>query len=376
MPAHKISKGMRMTAAEKLVETQFKFDGVMIERVIVHRIHPKSPTKELTEPTTSNKVVTLPQAALDTLQKRIQHALGNKSHGIEMSIAITDADSFFQSASGMVHATDDDFVEASKALARSLSKAQLNTNAPGGMLAVIRGRVGDQALPFLAVIKAEPQDGFRANEKNGQVDVEYISEILLTESQRLYKIGFLVEVVSKPAGKGESSAGNFRAFLFDHLMTATETRSAAAYFYSGFLGMSIQSSSKKLTQDFFEFTKAFIDTAPISQDNKLDLHEALRTELKSQDATISVAAFSTKHMPDQVRVEYSGFMSAKGFPENAISKDTAYIQAKLKRRRKYVFTNGVWLITPPGEAKDMVEIDTANDGVTVVKIKGGLERQQ
>ena len=47
-----------MTAAEKLVETQFKFDGVMIERVIVHRIHPKSPTKELTEPTTSNKVVT------------------------------------------------------------------------------------------------------------------------------------------------------------------------------------------------------------------------------------------------------------------------------------------------------------------------------
>lgn len=41
-----------------------------------------------------------------------------------------------------------------------------------------------------------------------------------------------------------------------------------------------------------------------------------------------------------------------------------------------MFTNGVWLITPPGEAKDMVEIDTANDGVTVVKIKGGLERQQ
>lgn len=77
-----------MTAVEKLVETQFKFDGVMIERVIVHRIHPKSPTKELTEPTTSNKVVTLPQAALDTLQKRIQHALGNKSQGSGASVMI------------------------------------------------------------------------------------------------------------------------------------------------------------------------------------------------------------------------------------------------------------------------------------------------
>lgn len=365
-----------MTAAEKFVETQFKFDGVMIERVIVHRIHPKSPSKELTEPTTSNKVVELPQAALDTLQKRVQHALGNKSHGIEMSIAITDANSFFQVSSGMVHATDEGFVEASQALALSLSKAQLNTNAPGGMLAVIRGRVGEQALPFIAAIKAEPQDGFRANEVNGQVDVEYISEILLTETQRLYKIGFLVEVASRSASKDERSAGDYRAFLFDHLMTATETRSAAAYFYSSFLGMSIQASSKKLTQDFFEFTKAFINTAPISQDDKLDLHEALRTELKSQDATISAAVFATKHMPDQVRSEYSGFMNAKGFPENAISKDTGYIQAKLKRRRKYVFTNGVWLVTPPGDAKDMIEINSPNDGETLVKIKGGLEQQQ
>lgn len=230
-----------MTAFEKIVEAQFKFDGVMIERVIVHRIHPKSTSKELIEPTTSNKVVKLPQAALDTLQKRIQHALGNKSHGIEMSIAITDADSFFQVSSGVFHATDEGFVEASKALALSLSKAQLNTNAPGGMLAVIRGRVGEQALPFIAAIKAEPQDGFRANENNGQVDVEYISEILLTETQRLYKIGFLVKVASKP-GNNENSVGDYRAFLFDHLMTATETRSAAAYFYSGFLGMSIQAS--------------------------------------------------------------------------------------------------------------------------------------
>lgn len=365
-----------MTAAEKLVETQFKFDGVMIERVIVHRIHPKSPSKEITEPTTSNKVVQLPQAALDTLQKRIQHALGNKSHGIEMSIAITDAESFFQVSSGMTHASDEDFVEASKSLALSLTKAQLNTNAPGGMLAVIRGRVGEQALPFIAAIKAEPQDGFRAQENNGQVDVEYISEILLTETQRLYKIGFLVEVASQYTSKDERSAANYRAFLFDHLMTATETRSAAAYFYSGFLGMSIQSSSKKLTQDFFEYTKTFINSAPISQDEKMDIHEALRSELKSQDATISCAAFSTKHMPELIRSEYSSFMNAKGFPENAVSKDIGYIQAKLKRRRKYVFTNGVWLVTPPGEAKDMVEIEATNDGETHVKIKGGLERQQ
>lgn len=365
-----------MTAIEQPIEAQFKFEGVMIERVIVHRVHPKSPTKELTKPTTSSQLVKLPQAALDTLQQRIQHALGHKSHGIEMSIANTSAGSFFQVAAGMIHSAEQDFIKASQDLALSLSEAQLNTNAPGGMLAVVGGRVGEGDLPFLAAIKAEPQDGFRANEHDGQVDVEYISDILLTEAQRLYKIGFLVEVASKLAGPEGYLAGGFRAFLFDQYMTATETKSAAAYFYNGFLGMSIQASAKKLTQDFFEFTRSFIDTAPLSAEDKLDLHEALRVELKSTDATISVASFATKHMPEEIRAEYSGFMVTKGFPENAISKDTGYIQAKLKRRRKYVFTNGVWVSTPPGESKDLIEIDASNDGETIVKIKGGLERQQ
>jgi hypothetical protein len=228
----------------------------------------------------------------------------------------------------------------------------------------------------LTVIKAEPQDGFRANEHDGQVDVEYISDILLTESQRLYKIGFLVEIASKPAGPSGREAGDYRAFLFDHLMTATETKSAAAYFYSAFLGMSIQASSKKLTQDFFEFTRTYIDTAPISADEKLDLHEALRAELKSTDATISASSFASKHMPESIRPEYSSFMTNKGFPENAVSKDTSYIQAKLKRRRKYVFTNGVWVITPPGEAKDLIDIDASSEGETIITIKGDLERQQ
>lgn len=365
-----------MSAIETPIETQFKFEGVIIERVIVHRIFPRSAQKELVKPTTSSLLVTLPQAALDTLQQRIQHALGNKSHGIEMSIANSEAGSFFQVAAAMSHSSEDSFIEASKELALALSLAQQQTNAPGGMLAVIAGRVGENALPFLTVIKAEPQDGFRANEHDGQVDVEYISNILLTDSQRLFKIGFLVEVISKPAGPDGHSAGNFRAFLFDHLMTATETRSAAAYFYSNFLSMSIQASSKKLTQDFFEFTRTFIDTAPVTPDEKLDLHEALRAELRSKDATISVTSFATKHMPAALVIEYSGFMTTKGFPENAVNKDLGYIHAKLKRRRKYVFTNGVWVSTPPGEAADLIEIDASNDGETVIKIKGDLERQQ
>jgi hypothetical protein len=140
-----IEEAQQMTAAEATTENQFKFDGVMVERVIVHRIFPRSADKEPVNPNTSSLLVTLPQAALDTLQQRIQHALGNKSHGIEMSIAATGAQSFFQTAASMTHATEKSFIDTSKALAYSLSAAQQQTNAPGGMLAVIAGRVGENA---------------------------------------------------------------------------------------------------------------------------------------------------------------------------------------------------------------------------------------
>lgn len=355
----------------------FKFEGVMIERIIVHRIYPHTPDKQLVNPKTSNKFIKFEQAALDALQLRVTKALGNKSHGIEMSIEKSDAGSFFQNCATMLHANDGTFIAISKELAHSLNRAQLSTTAPGGILAIITGRVGDDALPFIASIKAETQDGFKANEHDDQVDMEYIADVLLTDAQRFYKIGFLVELVSNPAGSEGYVANNYRAFLFDHLMTSTETRSAAGYFFSGFLGMGIQASSKKLTQEFFELTRKFIDTCPIEQHEKFEYHEALRVELRSQDATISLADFGEKHLTDELRKQYEGFMKMKGFPQNAVSKDNSYIQAKLKRRRKLLFTNDVWLSTPPDEFNKLVHILPSEESeFTLVKIKGLIKGQE
>lgn len=357
--------------------TGFKFEGVMIERIIVHRIYSHTPDKQLVKPKISSKLIKFEQTALDALQLRVTRALGNRSHGIEMSIEKFDSGSFFQNSATMLHADDGTFIATSKELADSLNRAQLSTTAPGGMLAVITGRVGDDALPFIASIKAETQDGFKANEQDDQVDMEYISEVLLTDTQRFYKIGFLVELVSKPAGPEGYLPGNYRAFLFDHLMTSTETRSAAGYFFSGFLGMGIQASAKKLTQDFFELTRKFIDTSPLEQQDKFEFHEALRVELRSQDATISIAAFGDKHFTDDLRKQYEGFMKAQGFPQNAVSKDNTYIHAKLKRRRKLLFTNDVWLSTPPNEFSNLVQIIPSEESeFTLVKIKGLIKGQE
>lgn len=364
-----------MTVAEPVPVTSFSFEGISIEKVIIHKIFARSGS-EMVEPKTSNSFTRLPQEALDTLQLRLYKALGNKSHGIEMSIARSDVDSFFQKSAKMIACPDQEFISHSKALALALSGAQTTTNAPGGMLTIIRGRVGEHSLPFLAVIKADIQDGFKAEEDDDNVTAEYISTLVLTEAQKLYKIGLVCPVVQRAPENGLYEAGDYRAFLFDHLMTATETRKAAGYFYNNFLGMSIQSSSKKLTQDFFELSKSFIDTAPIPAEDKLDLHEALRAELKSQAGTVSTAEFSVRSLPRDLQDSYSSYMESKGFPKNAVIKDNEYISTKLRRRRKYVFGNGVWLTTPADSDEATVKIEPRDEnGTTIVTINSRLESQ-
>ncbi len=364
-----------MNAIQPVTLDSFSFEGIIIERVIIHKIFARHGS-EMVEPKRSKKFITFPQEALDTLQLRIYKALGNKSHGIEMSIAQSTPESFFQKAARMLACTDEDFIEQSRDLAVELAKAQMTTNAPGGMLAIIKGRVGPQSIPFLAAIKADIQDGFKADEDDENVTAEYISSLLLTEAQKLYKIGFLTPVNSKPAANGLFDPADYRAFLFDHLMTATETRSAAAYFYNVFLGMSIQSSSKKLTQDFFEHSRTFIDAAQISLDEKLELHEALRAELRSQTATLSASDFSSKYIPKELQDNYSTFLEVKGFPKNAIVKDTAYITAKLKRRRKYVFANGIWLSTPSDVGAGAIKIESHElIGTTTITVNSQITTQ-
>lgn len=219
-----------------MASVDFSFEGLLIERIIAHRVFPKSADKTLTPPKTSKSLMVFKQDALDAFQVRITEALASKSHGIEMSIGGVGDDCFLNLSASTFSNDNNYFIKVTERLANKLSEAQYNSSAPGGILAVLSGRVGNDSLPFLAVIKAETQNGFRTIEDDEQVTMEFIAELLLTPAQRFYKIGFIVQTVSLPPDSdGNYNSSHYRAFLFDHLMTSTETKNAAGYFYSRFL---------------------------------------------------------------------------------------------------------------------------------------------
>ena len=357
--------------------SSFEFKGMVIKQLTAHTVFARSKDKELIPPEYATDLIELEQDALDLVQVRITDALGSTSHGVEMAIQYSEPGSFMQRSASMMRATRETFVAESKTLAYKLAEAQTSPRWPGGVVIVMSGTVGGQSKPFVAVIKAETDKGFNVTEKDGKITLELIKKMLLSETQRLYKVGILVEISNSPADlDGQYLPENYRAFLFDHLLTTIETRAAAAYFYSAFLGLSILSSSRRQTQIFFEETKNFTNSIPISEEERYNLREALRTELRSNTPTLNAKAFAESHLPEEQRSAYLKHLSGKGFPDQAVVKDTEYIKLKLRRPRNVVFSSGVSIRVPSDQTlKELVEIAASANGFTSVKIKGVVSEQ-
>ena len=159
-------------------------------------------------------------------------------------------------------------------------------------------------------------------------------------------------------------------------MTSAETRQAAQYFYDTFLGCSFSPSAKKLTSDFFTFTKQFIDESSYPDELKYDLHTSLYTYLKvSHHPTIQVATFASEYLETPVQKDnYQKFMAEKGVPTNDFPRDLTYIVNKLKHRN-LKFTSHVTIVGPSNNFNELVKIKGQEDGSTIVSIEGKVEHQ-
>ena len=335
-------------------------------RVAVFHIPPDQPDRTPGVPTRTQGLVHLDASATAMVQMRLTKALGKNSHGIEVTISNTDPAAFVQVACHALDADDAKFLADADALAVLMAKAQNNFSLGASKLVVVGGTLGAQKRRFLAVVKAELQEalGQRSN------TVEHLKEIFMTESQRLYKIGFLHRTVGKASHPGGVySAGDHAVHLFDHLMTKTETKAAAHYFYNGFLGCVTATSARALTKQFYEQTQNFIHSTDLDANDRFDLVDSLRADLRSNHATISVDSFATAHLTKALARDYKAFMEEKKFPAIAITKDNEYVTSKLKRKRKITFSTGIVITTPP----DMLNgvLVTANeDGTSTVRISG------
>lgn len=354
------------------------FENLNINSVILHEIYERDLDRNLVNPKLSDVCTELDAAGKSNLEARIIKAIGSSSSGVQMEIAKTSVESCFQLAARAIKADKDAFVAISKNVPQMLAEAQTSRRLPGGIVVVIKATVGASSKDCLIIIKAEQQTGFASEEDENEhsIKMRFLDNLLLTPQQKLYKIGVFVEEHAAELVDGLRDKGDFTAFVYDHNMTLKDERQAASYFYDSFLGLSIPEDSKILTRNFYEFTKAYINDADLTDEEKVDLNTALYVYLKNdQSNVVESATFAETYVPEGNRDGYLEYLESKGFPDHAVSKDVALLSGKLRQRR-ITFSSNVKILAPADEFSESVKIIDSENGDTLLRIKGTIRDQE
>ncbi len=350
------------------------FENLNFKRLIIHNVY--RPNDEgAVAPFLSQKLSILDAAAIKKIEERISSVLGVGSSSLEMEILESKAETSFKVASNLLSMKDKEFILESHKIAELHTKAHASKRWPGGTLVIIEATAGVHNNRCIIVIKAESQAGFMEEEVGDEVNLRYFENLILTPQSRLYKIGVFIEVSKKTIKKDVRGEEDFRSVVFDSNIKADDSRQAAKYFYSGFLGLKIPDNEKHKTRDFYEYTREFIQSSDLSAEEKVDAHNALYTYLKLDNSkVIGSRKFSKKYLSEDIQDDYNTFMDRKGFPNASINKDTSLLNKRLKIR-KITFSSRVKITAPADDFSDLVEVVEADEQSTLIRIKGQVKDQ-
>lgn len=333
-----------------------QFENLRVSRIAVHEIYQRADDHSIKDPTYSEELEVLSPEAMGAFRLRMTDALSGGSQSIEMRIAKYDDESYLAFAEPLINSTNDVFLQGTKRIAYKLADSQKYRRIPGGMVIIFDGTVGATSTPYIGVIKAETQAGFRRSLDGERTIVEFLKNIFLTPATRLYKIGiFLFDGMQGPRPVGR------RAFVFDSNITSGNREAAAAYFYEGFLGCALPSDGAYETAKFFDLTKAFVRSSDLAPEKKRELIDSLFVFVRDeQDPTFTSDQFCDRYLPAELRDNYSTYMLSKKFTANAVVRDLGGMGNKL-RRRKLNFGGDIQLSASPEALAEKVII-SAVDG--------------
>ncbi|MEI9412284.1 nucleoid-associated protein [Mesorhizobium salmacidum] len=328
------------------------FENLKVHRVAVHEVFRRNDDRSIQPPAYSNNLESLSAEAMGAFRLRMTDALSGQTQSLQMRIVKVGAGSFLECAEGLIGSDDAAFLLGSKELATKLAESQLARRIPGGMVIVFNGTVGAVSVPFIGVIKAEIQQGFRRSLAGAIAIIEFLNNIFLTPATRLYKIGVMAfDDTTKPKPEGR------RAFIFDSNISAGNREAAATYFYDGFLGCALPSDGPYETMRFFDLTKEFIRGSDLQPEKKRDMVDSLYVFVRDeQDPTFTADQFGSRFFPAELQDPYADFMTNRKFTPNAVVRDTSQMGSRLRRRR-LKFGGDIELSASPEALKTKVHME-------------------
>jgi len=229
--------------------------------------------------------------------------------------------------------TEKDFLKYSYVITDELHKAQTKANISEGFLLFFKGQTGNRT--YIAMLKLEGMRGSEASfDKNRQsFDILPIESILLTDKSRVFKMAYF-----------EFHNGSLmRAEAMDDQVNRYEI---STFWLVRFLGCRLPRKPETLTQDFFDFARAFARNRRLSPTESLNVSLALFVEMNSNAKTISVAGFAKNHIPGPLITEYNNAAQKAGLPMQPFAKIIGPNLSKQITVRRFLLEEEIQVLIP------------------------------
>lgn len=337
------------------------YNALKIERLVMHRILPKNPTRDHVEVQFSNDLVILNDNIQSLIRDRLVDSCGHQGKAFELNIEKDGVGSCFDSIKNLNLLDDQQFLEISKGITQLLADCQDTRNSiPGGYFLLVQAIEPYCNHNVYIIMKAYKQDAL------GEIDnsVQAVKNIFLSPAQKLYKAGVFEQVQSEQTLSKE----NFNAYLYDSQFN--DGTKLAEYFYRDFLGLSIDGNSQVQTKAFYDLFVNTIEKVFKGDIENLNLcKEQLCSEMLNQSKNLHAHDIIKRIIPLDKRDAFIAKVGDK-FPISFV-KDCSLIKKKLQHRIVFL-TESVKLYAPSESFNNkdiIIESDPQKPTIKIIKIK-------
>lgn len=339
-----------------------RLNFISIEKVIAHEIHPKTSQAEA-YPVHNDNLLDFEDSEKNFLVNKIQDSFSNTKKTFQLVYEDFSEESLFKKLKEIKSYNEQDFISFSKDLADKMAESHFRTKIPGGYCLIGTGKTNNNKM-FFFVIKAELQEV--CNITNNSLKI--IKDVFLSPAKEFYKLGLFIE-----------DGNEFIPYMYDDQFSP-QKKDLTEYFYGKFLGLTTDENDKLKSKNFFDDTKAFIESNIRNVKDKIGLLDALKVVFREDTSgIISAKKFSEEYFEGSLKELYEKKIVNPKYPLS-FTKNLDLIDNKLDFLRVSIpltfFTslvgsaaelNNIEIVDEP-TSSDIKELQPEIDNGTINKI--------
>ena len=336
------------------------YSQLIIEKLIIHDI-PKHKKNEEGAPYYSESESIITDGLRVFFQDKVKSAL-NGNQALKVCFK-TDAESSVPVCTQEILNTDNEFIQLSKNIAIDLFNIQKGTNS-AGVLLVIRGKIQDNTVCIILKLEKDKGAQLVLNTATRTFDVEEIQNLMLTNKTKIFKVALFI--------RRDDFQIDYDGLLMDYQINIKDKKGTNSFFLD-FIGCRPYADPKITTKNFYNYTRAFIDSIPDDLARTKYIQD-LNSYLQKNQNTINPREFAEEYMSEtDHKNQYEQYLRDKGFALEAYTKDNTLINSHIKKII-LEFSNGISILGNKGSFEKKVKLKPSKKpNIIIATIKSKIK---